>query len=100
MMLFLYLNFFKDFMYVFMRDTEREAETEAEVEQAPCRETNARLDPRTPGSHPEPKSDAQTLSHQASLCLNFNILYLIALLQLCELDIVILSLKIKLTQSV
>ena len=31
--------------------------------QAPGREPDARLDPRTPGSHPEPKADTQLLSH-------------------------------------
>ena len=40
-----------------MRDTERQRE-----KQAPCREPNAGLDPRIPGSHPEPKADAQPLS--------------------------------------
>ena len=37
-----------------MRDTQREA---------PYREHDAGLDPRTPGSLPEPKADAQPLSH-------------------------------------
>ena len=46
-----------------MRDTEREAETQAEGEAAPCREPDAAFDPRTPGSRPEPKADAQPLSH-------------------------------------
>ena len=41
-----------------MRDTEKEAETQRE-KQAPCRVPNAGLDPRTPGSHPELKADAQ-----------------------------------------
>ena len=46
-----------------MRDTHREAETQAEGEaesmqgaryekQAPCREPDMGLDPRSPGSHP------------------------------------------------
>ena len=48
-----------------MRDTEREAETQAEVEAGSplSREPNAGLDPRPPGSRPEPKADAQLLSH-------------------------------------
>ena len=47
-----------------MRETEREreAETQAEGKQAPRKEPDAGLDPRTPGSHPEPKADAQPLS--------------------------------------
>ena len=31
--------------------------------QAPCKEPDVGLDPRTPGSHPELKADAQPLSH-------------------------------------
>ena len=31
--------------------------------QAPCRELDVGLDPRIPGSHPEPKADAQPLNH-------------------------------------
>ena len=48
-----------------MRDTERkrEAETQAEEEEAPCREPDVGLDPRTPGSQPEPNTEAQPLSH-------------------------------------
>ena len=39
--------------YLFMRDTQREAETQAEGEAGSCREPNAGLDPRTPGSCPD-----------------------------------------------
>ena len=55
------LLFLKDFIYLFMRD--REAKTQAEEKQAPCREADTRLDPRTPGSHPVPKAETQPLSH-------------------------------------
>ena len=42
-----------------MRDTwGGGAETQAEGKQAPCREPDVGLDPRTPGSCPEPKTDA------------------------------------------
>ena len=49
--------FFKDFIYLFMRDREREKERERgrdrqREKQAPCREPNTGLDPRSPGSHP------------------------------------------------
>ena len=50
-------------IYLFMRDIEREAETYAEGEAAPCREPDMELDPRTRGSWPEPKADAQPLRH-------------------------------------
>ena len=31
--------------------------------QVPCREPDVRLNPKIPGSHPEPKADIQLLSH-------------------------------------
>ena len=51
-----------------MRDTQREREREAERQrqrekQAPCRKPDVGLDPGTPRSCPEPKADAQPLSH-------------------------------------
>ena len=46
------LFFFKDFIYLFMRDTERERQRE---KQAPCREPDMGLDPGSPESHPGPK---------------------------------------------
>ena len=58
--------FFKDFIYLFMRDTERKRERQRHRQrenQAPCKKPDAGLDPRTPGSRPEPKLDAQPLSH-------------------------------------
>ena len=48
-----------------MRDTERQRYRQRE-KQAPCKEPNEGLDPRTPGSRPEPKADAQPLSHPGS----------------------------------
>ena len=49
-----------------MRHREREAETQRE-KQAPHREPDVGLDPRTPGSRPEPKAHAQPLSHPGAL---------------------------------
>ena len=47
-----------------MREIERERQRHRQREkQAPCREPDAGLDPGTPGSCPEPKADAQLLSH-------------------------------------
>ena len=47
-----------------MRDTERKRGRDRQREkQAPCREPDVGLDPRTPGSRPELKADAQPLSH-------------------------------------
>ena len=55
--------FKKDFIYLFMRDSEREAETQAEGEAGSLQGAQCGLDPKTPGSCPEPKADAQLLSH-------------------------------------
>ena len=46
-----------------MKDKERQRHRQREEKQAPCTEPDAGLDPRTPGSHPKPKVDAQPLSH-------------------------------------
>ena len=47
-----------------MRDTQRERQRETQREkQAPCREPDLGLNPGTPGSRPEPKADAQPLTH-------------------------------------
>ena len=47
-----------------MRDRKRERQKHRQREkQAPCREPDVGLDPGTWGSHPEPKADAQPLSH-------------------------------------
>ena len=39
------------------------AEGKGRQKQAPHQEPNTGLDPRTPGLRPEPKADAQPLSH-------------------------------------
>ena len=45
--------FFKDVIYLFMRDTERERQRHRQREkQAPCKESVVGLDPGSPGSHP------------------------------------------------
>ena len=55
--------FFKK-IYLFMRDTHRERQRHSQREkQAPCRESDMGLDPRTPGLQPEPKADTQPLGH-------------------------------------
>ena len=47
-----------------MRGRERERQRHRQREkQAPCREPDVGLDPRTLGSRPEPKADAQPLGH-------------------------------------
>ena len=51
-----------------MRDTEKEKQRYRQREkQAPCREPDVGLDPRTPGSHPEPKADAQATQESSRL---------------------------------
>ena len=58
--------FFQRF-YLFIhkrhREREREAETQVEGEAGSMQEPDVGLDPRTPGSCPELKADAQLLSH-------------------------------------
>ena len=49
---------------------ERQRHRQSE-KQAPCREPDGRLDPGTPGSHPEPKADAQPPSHPGALIFTF-----------------------------
>ena len=47
-----------------MRDTHTERQRHRQREkQAPCREPDVGLDPRTPGSHPGLKAGAKLLSH-------------------------------------
>ena len=54
--------FFKIYLFIYDRERERQRHRRRE-KQAPCREPDAALDPRTPGSSPGPKADAQPLSH-------------------------------------
>ena len=57
------ISFFKkDFIYSWETHRERQRHRQRE-KQAPCREPDVGLNPRTPGSQPEPKADAQPLSH-------------------------------------
>lgn len=62
-----------------MRDTKRERESgrdTGKVKQAPCRESDAGLNPRTPRSCTEPKADTQPLSHPGiPLIVNNTVLY-------------------------
>ena len=50
---FIYFGIFlKDFIYLFMGNTEREAETQAEGEAGSMQEPDVGLYPGSPGSHP------------------------------------------------
>ena len=60
------LIFLKRF-YLFIHERHREREAEGEV--GSLQEPDAELNPRTPGSHPEPKADTQPLSHAGILLL-------------------------------
>ena len=49
-----------------MRETHTERKRHRQGEkQIPCKEPDAGLDPRTPGSGPRPKAGAKPLSHPA-----------------------------------
>ena len=59
---------FKDFIYLFTRDTQREMQRHRQREkQAPCREPDVGLDPRSPGSRPGLNMALNPLSHQGCL---------------------------------
>ena len=59
-----------------MRDTERGRDIHRQREkQAPHREPDAGLDPRTLGSQSEPKADVQPLSHSGIPLIYFLNLY-------------------------
>ena len=56
--------FLRFYPFIHERYTQRERQRHRQREkQAPCREPDVGLDPGTPGSHSEPKADAQLLSH-------------------------------------
>ena len=61
-LLFFFLGFY---LFFYKRHRKRQRHKQRE-KQAPCREPNTGLDPRTLGSHPEPKADAQLLSHPSA----------------------------------
>ena len=60
--LWLIFSFFFFKILFFIHERQKEAETQRE-KQAPCGEPDAGLDSSTPRSRPEPKADAQPLSH-------------------------------------
>ena len=53
---------FRSYLFIHERHRERQRCRQTE-KQAPCREADAGLDPRTLGSCPEPKAEAQPLSY-------------------------------------
>ena len=58
------IYFILKIVFIHERDTERGRDTHRQREkQAPYGEPGAGPNPRTPGSHPEPKADVQPLSH-------------------------------------
>ena len=63
-LIFSFDTFLKNIFFIYSWETHRERQRYGQREkQAPCREPNVGLDPGTPGSCPEPKEDAQPLSH-------------------------------------
>ena len=56
-------SFFFQRFYIFIH--ERQRERQRQEKQAPCKEPDMGLDPRSPGSRPEAKADAQPLSHSS-----------------------------------
>ena len=63
--IFIYL-FIRNILFIYSWETQRERERQRHRQrekQAPCRGPDVGLNPGTPGSRPEPKADAQLLSH-------------------------------------
>ena len=61
-----WLNFLKKRFYLFIHETHREKQRPRQREkQAPCREPDVGLDPRSPGSRPGLKAGPQPLSPRA-----------------------------------
>ena len=60
-------SFFLKILFIHGRHRERVAETQRE-KQAPCREPDVGLDPRTPGLGSGPKAGAKPLSHPGIPC--------------------------------
>ena len=59
---------FLKILFIHERHRERERQRHRQREkQAPCREPDVGLDPRTPGSRPGPKAGVQLLSHPGIL---------------------------------
>ena len=66
------LFFFKDFIYLFMKDTHTQRQRHRQKEkQAPHKEPNEGTRSWIPGSGPEPKADIQPLSHPGVPGLSF-----------------------------
>ena len=55
------------YLFIHERDTEKERQRHRKEKQAPCREPNAGLDPRSPGSRPGLKSALNCWTTQAAL---------------------------------
>ena len=64
-------DFLKKILFIHDRHTERGRDIGRGKKQAPCGEPDMGLDPRIPGSWPEPKADAQPLSHPGAPILRF-----------------------------
>ena len=56
------LSFKRFYLFIHERQRERKRHRQRK-KQAPCREPDVGLDPRTLGSRPDPEADAQPLSH-------------------------------------
>ena len=68
------LSLFFKILFIYSRETQRKRQRhrQREEKQGLCREPDAGLDLGTPGSHPEPKADAQPLSHPGVLSITYS----------------------------
>ena len=72
-----FFSFFKRILSIYSWVTQREAETQAEEEAGSLRGAQCGTQSWTPGSWPEPKADAQPLSHPGVPLFFFFIFFLI-----------------------
>ena len=71
-----HISFFQDFIY--LSETQRERQRHRQMErQTPCGDPSMGLNPRTLGSHPELKVDAQPLSHRGVPMTYFTFFYFV-----------------------
>ena len=85
-----------------MRDTERDRNTgrgRSSKREVLCEEPDAGLDPRTLGSHPEPKADAQPLSHPGVPIHRFRCLFGLLILKRDNLELRVEEYQLTFTQN-
>ena len=66
------INYYYFLKILFIHERKERERQRHREKQAYCEEPEAGLNPRTPGSRPEPKEDAQPLSHPGAPSIAFD----------------------------